>query len=151
MIEIFKSLVELFSIDRLVHPLLNVFDVLYSSGICSRLDNESHELFYKSLVVLLTRTRDLKKLMPGIKNLCWIVNHCDDDKELRNKSLMKVCGYLMHSFPKIRRFTAQELYLVVSSGDYEEGVEERLMQVDWDMSVEELKYEVEGMMKMMSL
>ncbi|CAG8736301.1 24921_t:CDS:10 [Gigaspora margarita] len=63
---------------------------------------------------------------------------------VRNRSLYQLLSLLVHSFPKIRRLTADQLYLTLAGSVEDESeeilnIEDILVNTDWDSPVSQLK------------
>ncbi|KAJ3091882.1 hypothetical protein HK102_012932 [Quaeritorhiza haematococci] len=131
--------------DRVSIPILEVLDLLSGCGALGKLGHasatpssasaeksqpdspvwrwDSATAFYTELLDLvrkeLFKSRDVKKLHSGIKVLCGFValgpKTCPIFGKPRMKALGYLVAYLVHPYPKVRRGTAEQLHLVLTS------------------------------------
>jgi hypothetical protein len=138
--------------DRIIVPLLDAFDLLFSSESFETIiaeaaadDQELAEIFLRLLIALrkeVLKSKDVKKLMAAIKVFCGFFSlplpNC------RERSLSYLLTYLVHPFPRIRRFTAEQLYVsftVLPEDTFPDmdGIESILLETDWDKPAAEVK------------
>ncbi|KND02583.1 uncharacterized protein SPPG_03041 [Spizellomyces punctatus DAOM BR117] len=160
--DLFAALLEVFRQyqrrDRVSKPLLDVIDLLFGSGAMARYYNVQ---FYQDLYDLVKKevfkSKDVKKLLSGIKVFCGFLSLGDDGQEtisgVRERALNQLLLYLNHPYPKVRRAAAEDLYVAITAvsdtvvendggGDHEvrlEEAEEILLTTDWDAQVSQLK------------
>ncbi|CAJ0628726.1 13375_t:CDS:10 [Entrophospora sp. SA101] len=95
--------------DRIVIPLLEVIDLLFEAGILQKIDQNNFRFC-------------------GMTTLSGSV---------KNRALFQLLSLLIHPFPKIRRSTADQLYLTITSAaENEESeqmlqIEDILTNTDW--------------------
>ncbi|CAG8506383.1 18612_t:CDS:10 [Dentiscutata erythropus] len=118
--------------DRISIPLLEVLDLLLESGTLQKIDPNSFSFMdlFECVKKEISGTRDIRKL-----TACGTV---------RNRSLYQLLSLLVHSFPKIRRLTADQLYLTLAGSVEDESeeilkIEDILVNTDWDSPVPQLK------------
>ncbi|KAG0343822.1 hypothetical protein BG004_004976 [Podila humilis] len=121
--------------DRVVLPFLEVMDLLMDSGSLLMMEDEFDFL---PLVRFVRRqsqkSKDTRKISACIRLFCGF---CSLGGKIRNAMLQDLLRLLVHSFPKIRRATADAMYLMLNSSADEpnedmEQVGELLMNTDWN-------------------
>ncbi|CAG8433293.1 13041_t:CDS:10 [Ambispora gerdemannii] len=170
-----NSLIEIYRVherqDRVMLPLLEATDLLFETGKLQKLlgvaggSNNSEqqggggfsfqELFDRTQKEC-AKSRDVRKISACVKVFCGFVTL---GAPYRNKALYQLLGFLVHPFPMIRRTTADQLYLTLTSEsvgeedvemkDDEEGesnennswvqVEDILANTNWDDPIPNLK------------
>ncbi|KAF9902183.1 hypothetical protein EC991_005196 [Linnemannia zychae] len=126
--------------DRLIVPLLEVLDLLFESGILLLLTHPT-DFDFAPLVKFVRRQtikcKDTRKLSACIRTFCGL---CGLGGKIKNAILLELLRLLVHPFPKIRRTTADSMYLMLS-GSVEEPTKESeevgrvLMDTDWNLAV----------------
>lgn len=129
--------------DRISIPLLEVLDLLFESGTLQKLDSNSFSFIdlFECVKKEFSGTRDIRKLTVCIRVLCGMTSL---GGIVRNRSLYQLLSLLVHSFPKIRRLTADQLYLTLAGSVEDESeeilkIEDILVNTDWDSPVSQLK------------
>lgn len=126
--------------DRLVIPLLEVLDLLFESGILLLLTHPTDFDFAPMVKFVRRQTikcKDTRKLCAAIRTFCGL---CGLGGKIRSAILLELLRLLVHPFPKIRRTTADSMYLMLS-GSVEEPTKESeevgkvLVDTDWNMAV----------------
>ncbi|RHZ45413.1 hypothetical protein Glove_680g46 [Diversispora epigaea] len=129
--------------DRVVIPLLEVLDLLLETETLQKIDPNSfsfEDLF--ECVKKEARTREIRKLDCCTRVFCGMTTL---NEKLRNRSLYQLLSLLVHSFPKVRRLTADQLYLTLTASIEDEESEEMLQiediltNTDWNNPVPQLK------------
>ncbi|KAI1315977.1 hypothetical protein EDD11_010559 [Mortierella claussenii] len=127
--------------DRVIVPLLEVLDMLFESGCMLMMDGEYD---FAPMVKFVRRQtmkcRDTRKLSACIRTYCGM---CALGGKIKNAILLELLRLLVHSFPKIRRTTADSMYLMLNGSVEEptpesEKVGEILVNSDWNLSVAQL-------------
>ncbi|CAI2185042.1 19151_t:CDS:2, partial [Funneliformis geosporum] len=128
--------------DRIIIPLLEVVDLLFEAGTLQKINNEKEFLeLFECVKKEVTKCKDIRKLTACMKVFCGMSSLSGT---VRNKALYHLLNLLVHPFPKIRRSTADQLYLTLSGSVEEETeesleIEEILTNTDWNESVSKLK------------
>ncbi|KAG0313904.1 hypothetical protein BGZ97_009783 [Linnemannia gamsii] len=126
--------------DRLIVPLLEVLDLLFESGILLMLNHPSDFDFAPMVKFVRRQTikcKDTRKLCASIRTFCGL---CGLGGKVKNAILLELLRLLVHPFPKIRRTTADSMYLMLS-GSVEEVTKEGeevgkvLVETDWNLAV----------------
>ncbi|KAI9142406.1 armadillo-type protein [Paraphysoderma sedebokerense] len=134
--------------DRIIIPLLETLDLLYDSGsLYNVTDSSFHESNFTLIKAEVHRIKDVKKLHASIKIFTHLISV--PHAPTRIKSLTHLLSNLVHPYPRIRKATAESLYLKMS--DYfdvcveegkevdEEQIEQVLCETNWDLPVSQLK------------
>ncbi|KAF9121044.1 hypothetical protein BGW39_010898 [Mortierella sp. 14UC] len=126
--------------DRLIVPLLEVLDLLFESGILLLLTHPT-DFDFAPLVKFVRRQtlrcKDTRKLSACIRTFCGL---CGLGGKIKNAILLELLRLLVHPFPKIRRTTADSMYLMLS-GSVEAPTPESvevgmvLVETDWNSAV----------------
>ncbi|KAJ3341590.1 hypothetical protein HDU93_004492 [Gonapodya sp. JEL0774] len=154
--------------DRVVVPLFEVMDTILETGVVSSMSDIRILLDLVELTKAeLTKTKDVKKITAGVK-FCAILTDGLSRREVQVSALEGILTHLFHPFPRVRRSTAEQLYVSLTSmeeesdaeqqygeqlmcdGDGEvpnstvftdkNGLEELLLESDWDQNItDELK------------
>ncbi|KAF9436861.1 hypothetical protein BGZ76_002746 [Entomortierella beljakovae] len=139
--EIMKIVEEYEGQDRVIVPLLEVLDMLFESGSMLMMEGEYDfapmVLFVRRQTV---RCKDTRKLIACIKTYCGL---CGLGGKIKKAILLELLRLLVHPFPKIRRATADSMYLMLNSSADEptpesEKVGELLMNSDWNQTIAQL-------------
>ncbi|KAF9096373.1 hypothetical protein BGX29_008588 [Mortierella sp. GBA35] len=126
--------------DRVIVPLLEVLDLLFESGILLMIDHPSDFDFAPMVRFVRRQTvkcKDTRKLSASIRTFCGL---CGLGGKIKNAILLELLRLLVHPFPKIRRTTADSMYLMLS-GSVEEPTKESqevgqiLVDTDWNLAV----------------
>ncbi|CAJ0917320.1 21456_t:CDS:2 [Entrophospora sp. SA101] len=89
-----------------------------------------------------TKTKDIRKLTACMHVFCGMTTLSGS---VKNRALFQLLSLLIHPFPKIRRSTADQLYLTITSAaENEESeqmlqIEDILTNTDWNDSIPEIK------------
>ncbi|CAG8754985.1 3398_t:CDS:10 [Cetraspora pellucida] len=113
--------------DRITIPLLEVLDLLLESGTLQKINSD----FF----------RHIRKITACMRILCGMTSLSGT---VRNRSLYQLLSLLVHPFPKVRRSTADQLYLTLTGSIEDESeemstIEDILVNTDWDSPVPQLK------------
>ncbi|KAI8822570.1 armadillo-type protein [Fimicolochytrium jonesii] len=134
--DLFSALLQVFKTyhrqDRVSISILETIDLLFGCGAFARYT--SGEAYFKELLALtkkeVFKSRDVKKLLAGIKVLCGFASLRGIEgplmPEIKTTALSQLILYLVHPFPKIRSAVAEQLYLTISAEepvDFVEGEE----------------------------
>ncbi|KAF9354091.1 hypothetical protein BGX26_008096 [Mortierella sp. AD094] len=128
--------------DRVIVPLLEVLDMLFESGSMLMMEGEYD---FAPMVRFVRRQtvkcKDTRKLSACIRTYCGL---CALGGKIKNAILLELLRMLVHPFPKIRRTTADSMYLMLNGSVEEptpesEKVGEILVNSDWNQSVAQLK------------
>ncbi|XP_050236631.1 tubulin-folding cofactor D [Mercurialis annua] len=133
--------------DRVIVPTLKTIEILFSKKIF--LDMEVHTPTFcagilDSLAVELKGSKDFSKLYAGIAVLGYIASLSDP---VKSRAFAHLLTFLCHRYPKIRKASAEQVYLVVlQNGDLvpEEKVEralEIISETCWDGDIEAARRE----------
>lgn len=120
--------------DRVVVPFLEVLDMLMESGSLLMMEDEFDFIPLVRFVRRQTqRSKDTRKLSACIRLFCGF---CALGGKIKNAMLQDLLKLLVHSFPKIRRATADAMYLMLNSSADEpteatEKVGQLLANTDW--------------------
>ncbi|KAI8799511.1 tubulin folding cofactor D C terminal-domain-containing protein [Cladochytrium replicatum] len=152
--------------DRVSGPLLEMLDVLFGAGVVSRVKDPPGfiEVLYDTVRKEVSGSRDVRKLLSGINVFAGfaVLNDGEDIDDqtigVRATSFQHMVGFLCHPFPKIRRTTAESLYVIITTaadldtlllkagaGVVEDSeaqmdlAEEILLTIDWDDDISALK------------
>jgi hypothetical protein len=138
-IEIFK---ENAKDDRIVVPLLRCLEMLVSSDIFVPLRSVRY-CFGRELLQLtsnsIKQTKDVNKLMAAAKIFCGLLLF---DEPVRKQSLEHLLYLLGHSYPKIRKVTAEQFYVQLETSSQildekqTEQVKNILLTTPWGSSFE---------------
>ncbi|KXS12028.1 ARM repeat-containing protein [Gonapodya prolifera JEL478] len=172
LVDFFSSIVEVFNrnkgTDRVIVPLFEVVDTVVSSGVVTRMEDVSVFVDLLELTIKeLKKTKDVKKITAGVKILCSCATFTTGSRvhDVQRVALSGIVVYLLHSFPRVRRSTAEQFYVSLTSMDQDdadgeeegddyspkserratpfsdkEGLEELLLESDWDQNpTDELK------------
>ncbi|KAF9304160.1 hypothetical protein BGZ74_002247 [Mortierella antarctica] len=121
--------------DRVVVPFLEVLDMLMESGSLLMMEDEYDFIPLVRFVRRQTqRSKDTRKLSACIRLFCGF---CALGGKIKNAMLQDLLKLLVHSFPKIRRATADAMYLMLNSSADEpteatEQVGQLLANTDWN-------------------
>ncbi|KAF9953260.1 hypothetical protein BGZ70_000310 [Mortierella alpina] len=127
--------------DRVIVPLLEVLDMLFESGSMLMMEGEYD---FAPMVRFVRRQtfkcKDVRKMSASIRTLCGL---CSLGGKIKNAILLELLRLLLHPFPKIRRTTADSMYLMLNATADEptpdsEKVGEILVNSDWNQSVAQL-------------
>ncbi|KAJ3126405.1 hypothetical protein HK098_007538 [Nowakowskiella sp. JEL0407] len=151
--------------DRVVVPVFQVIDLLIGNGVVERcvVGNEGEEdgdiasgnekLIEEIVDVVMSElngSRDVKKILSGVNLISGIAVICDGIDKLeilktRGVVVYHMISYLAHPYPKVRRATSEQVYVVLTTTSDIQYVMETLSvnggMVDWDgvmSQVEEL-------------
>ncbi len=123
-------------------PLLVTLDKVLSHGCLDCLFDDKRSDFPKELVKRIrresSRCTDIKRIMAIVPVILGTLN--THDKDLTHKTIFPfVMRLLGHRFPRIRRYTAEQLYIklleddsIVPKVDQIEEVQTMLSEVSWD-------------------
>ncbi|KAF8938927.1 tubulin folding cofactor D C terminal-domain-containing protein [Dissophora ornata] len=127
--------------DRVIIPLLEVLDMLFESG-CMLLMEDEYDFapmvrFVRSQTF---KCKDTRKLAACIRTYCGL---CALGGKIKNAILLELLRLLVHPFPKIRRTTADSMYMMLNGSVDEptpesEKVGEILMNSDWNKPMAQL-------------
>ncbi|WCJ22886.1 Tubulin-specific chaperone D [Euphorbia peplus] len=131
--------------DRVIVPTLKTIEILFSKKIF--LDMEVHSPLFAagvldSLAIELKGSKDFSKLYAGIAILGYIASLSDP---VNTRAFTHLLAFLCHRFPKIRKASAEQVYLVLlQNGNLvvEEKMEKALEIVSetcWDGDIEAAK------------
>ncbi|KAH1063695.1 hypothetical protein J1N35_028682 [Gossypium stocksii] len=143
--------------DRVIIPTLKTIEILFSKRIF--LDMEAHTLAFcsgvlDSLAVELKASKDFSKLYAGIAILGYI---CSVSGPINSCAFSHLLTFLTHRYPKIRKATAEQVYLVLLqngslvSEEKTEKALEIISETCWDGDMETAKvkklevFEIVGM------
>ncbi|KAI7830495.1 tubulin folding cofactor D C terminal-domain-containing protein [Gamsiella multidivaricata] len=122
--------------DRVIVPLLEVLDMLFESGCMLMMEGEYD---FAPMVRFVRRQtikcKDTRKLSASIRTFCGL---CALGGKIKNAILLELLRLLVHPFPKIRRTTADSMYLMLNVDEptpETEKVGEILVNSDWNQSV----------------
>ncbi|KAG0211199.1 hypothetical protein BGX28_008379 [Mortierella sp. GBA30] len=127
--------------DRVIVPLLEVLDMLLESGSMLMLEGEYD---FAPMVRFVRRQtlkcKDTRKMSSSIRTLCGL---CGLGGKIKNAILIELLRLLLHPFPKIRRTTADSMYMMLNASADEptsesEKVGQILVNSDWNQSVAQL-------------
>ncbi|CAG8798261.1 11150_t:CDS:2, partial [Racocetra persica] len=129
--------------DRIAIPLLEVLDLLFESGTLQKIDLDlfSFADLFECVKKEISGTREIRKITACMRVLCGMTSL---DGTVRNRSLYQLLSLLVHPFPKVRRSTADQLYLTLTGSIEDESeemlkIEDILVNTDWDSPVPQLK------------
>ena len=120
---------------RVVLPGFAALDLLFSNDAFAPLQNFETMLKLLALVEAeIAKTKDAKKLLAAISVFCGFLSF---EGEVRGRALSVIMGLLASAFPKVRKETAQQLYIsllalegVVSEENQQEA-ESLLVDTQW--------------------
>ncbi|KAG0327465.1 hypothetical protein BGZ99_007549 [Dissophora globulifera] len=124
--------------DRIIVPLLEVLDMLFECGCMLMMEGEYD---FAPMVRFVRRQtlkcKDVRKLSACIRTYCGLSAL---GGKIKNAILLELLRMLVHPFPKIRRTTADSMYLMLSGSVDEptpesEKVGEVLVNSDWNQSI----------------
>lgn len=127
--------------DRVIVPLLEVLDMLFESGSMLMMEGEYD---FAPMVRFVRRQtlkcKDVRKISAAIRTLCGL---CSLGGKIKNAILLELLRLLIHPFPKIRRTTADSMYLMLNATADEptpdsEKVGQILVSSDWNQSIAQL-------------
>ncbi|KAF9275663.1 hypothetical protein BGZ68_010600 [Mortierella alpina] len=127
--------------DRVIVPLLEVLDMLFESGSMLMMEGEYD---FAPMVRFVRRQtlkcKDVRKISAAIRTLCGL---CSLGGKIKNAILLELLRLLIHPFPKIRRTTADSMYLMLNATADEptpdsEKVGQILVNSDWNQSIAQL-------------
>ncbi|KAL5571563.1 hypothetical protein UlMin_021160 [Ulmus minor] len=100
--------------DRVIVPTLKTIEILFSKKIF--LTMEARTVVFcagvlDSLAIELKASKDFAKLYAGIAILGYISSTPDD--AINNRAFSYLLGFLGHRYPKIRKASAEQVYLVL--------------------------------------
>jgi len=120
--------------DRVIVPLLEVLDMLVESGALLLMEDEYD---FAPMVRFVRRQtlkcKDTRKLSACVRLFCGL---CGLGGKIKNAILIELLRLLVHQFPKVRRTTADSMYLMLSGSVEEptpesEQVGQILVNSDW--------------------
>ncbi|KAH7863931.1 hypothetical protein Vadar_023696 [Vaccinium darrowii] len=149
--------------DRVIIPALKTIDILFSKKVF--LNMEAQTLLFcagvlDSLTIELRASKDFSKLYAGISILGYIASLSDS---INVQALSHLFTFLGHRYPKIRKASAEQVYLVLLQNgslmaeDKVEKALEIISETCWEGDAEEAKwrrsllYEVAGLETSQSL
>ncbi|KAF8985418.1 hypothetical protein BGZ46_004276, partial [Entomortierella lignicola] len=107
--------------DRVIVPLLEVLDMLFESGSMLMMEGEYD---FAPMVRFVRRQtikcKDTRKLSACIRTFCGL---CGLGGKIKNAILLELLRLLVHPYPKIRRTTADSMYMMLN-GSVEEPTPE---------------------------
>ncbi|KAG0043760.1 hypothetical protein BGZ83_011058, partial [Gryganskiella cystojenkinii] len=107
--------------ERIIVPLLEVLDMLVESGALLMMEDDYD---FAPMVRFVRRQtlkcKDTRKLCASVRLFCGL---CGLGGKIKNAILLELLRLLVHPFPKIRRQTADSMYLMLS-GSVEEPTPE---------------------------
>ncbi|KAF9579800.1 hypothetical protein BGW38_003795 [Lunasporangiospora selenospora] len=141
--EIMKVIARYEGQDRVIVPLLEVMDMLLESGTLLLLEDKFDFPPMVRFVQRQTiRCKDARKLSACVRVFCGL---CGLGGKIKKAILLELLRLLLHSYPKIRRATADSMYMMLSSSaDVDESslesqqVDEILTSTDWNLPVAKL-------------
>jgi len=140
----FATLLEVFkdnaTNDRVTVPVLNAVDLLFCNGVLDPLiaDSDTAAELLNLTRAELRKSANVKKIRAGVDVVCTMVL---GPPEVRQKALASLMVYLCHKYPRVRRFTAEALYvaLVMVEDTMDrptvEAVQSILQETLWDDNV----------------
>jgi hypothetical protein len=132
--ELMKIVDEYEGQDRVIVPLLEVLDLLLESGCLLMMEGQYD---FAPMVKFVRRQtlkcKDTRKLAACIRNYCGL---CPLGGKIKIAILQELLRLLIHPFPKIRRATADAMYLMLSTSADDptpdtEKAGEILTDTDW--------------------
>jgi hypothetical protein len=145
----YLALLKLFELHRkdgrVILPLLKTLDVLLSHGVFDSLMNDSDINFSLKLMAQLRMEcrgcRDVQRLVAAVSVALGLIVS-DETGVVEEDVLPFLMVMLAHRYPRVRRWTAEQLYVHLlegdstASGSYNDGGIDRamelLMEVSWD-------------------
>ncbi|KAJ3012452.1 hypothetical protein HKX48_006273, partial [Thoreauomyces humboldtii] len=145
-------------------PLLETLDLLFGCGAVARhRDPVFYDECFEQVLATVKGSKDVRKVTAGIKVFCGYVALDTTGDEavgaVRQRALARLLAYLAHPYPMVRRASAENLYLALTStavdttvddddieddidmdeDGEEESADDILLSTDWDRPVAELK------------
>ncbi|GJJ74654.1 tubulin-specific chaperone D [Entomortierella parvispora] len=127
--------------DRVIVPLLEVLDMLVESGALLMMEGEYD---FAPMVRFVRRQtlkcKDTRKLSACVRLFCGL---CGLGGKIKNAILIELLRLLVHPFPKVRRTTADSMYLMLTGSIEDptpesEQVGQILVNSDWNFPVAQL-------------
>lgn len=126
----------------MILPLLKTFDVLLAHSFFDAITAEDQRLEFFSSLLTSTKaevqtSKDVKKLLCGVS---VVIHLLQGPEETRSKALGLLMVMLGHKYPRVRKWTAEQLYVkmleeVVPVPEVEYDLFlDKLMGVVWDSS-----------------
>ncbi|XP_047981355.1 tubulin-folding cofactor D isoform X1 [Salvia hispanica] len=131
--------------DRVIVPTLKTIEILFSRKLLLNMEDETPVFcagVLDSLTVELRGTKDFSKLNAGIAILGYIASISDP---ISIKAFSHLLTFLAHRYPKIRKYAAEQVYLVLLenenliSADKLNEATEIITETCWEGDVEEAK------------
>lgn len=143
--------------DRVIVPTLKTIEILFSKKIF--LDMEAHTPIFcsgvlASLAIELKGSKDFSKLYAGIAILGYIATVLDP---INSQAFSHLLTFLGHRYPKIRKASAEQVYLVLLQnsnllpGDNVEKAVEIISETCWEGDIEVAKQQRLDLYKMAGL
>ena len=121
--------------SRVVLPGFAALDLLFSNDAFAPLQNFEAMLKLLALVEAeMAKTKDAKKLLAAISVFCGFLSF---EGEVRHRALTVITLLLVSTFPKVRKETAQQLYVSllalegVLKEEHQEEAESILVDTQW--------------------
>ncbi|CAG8507011.1 2497_t:CDS:2 [Acaulospora morrowiae] len=130
--------------DRVVIPLLEVVDLLFENGTLQKIDSDGFSFvdLFECTKKEVVKTGEIRKITACMRVFCGITSL---GGTVRTRALYQLLSLLVHSFPKVRRSTADQFYMALTTSAEDEESEEMLQiedilaNTDWNGPVPQLK------------
>lgn len=133
--------------DRVITPTLKTIEILFSKKVL--LSMEAHTAAFcagvlDSIIVELKGSKDFSKLYSGIALLGYIASISEP---INRKAFSHLLSFLGHRYPKIRKASAEQAYLVLLQNgnlmteDKMEKALEIISETCWEGDIEEAKHQ----------
>ncbi|XP_065859361.1 tubulin-folding cofactor D isoform X2 [Euphorbia lathyris] len=133
--------------DRVIVPTLKTIEILFSKKIFLDMEVQSRPFaagVLDSLAVELKGSKDFSKLYAGIAILGYIASLSDP---VNTRAFTHLLAFLCHRFPKIRKASAEQVYLVLLQNgnlvaeDKMDKALEIVSETCWDGDIEAAKHQ----------
>eukprot|EP00041_Stephanoeca_diplocostata_P031627 m.989891 g.989891 ORF g.989891 m.989891 type:complete len:1244 (-) comp23999_c0_seq3:287-4018(-) len=134
--------------ERVVIPLLKTMDLLFTHDAIGHLIRDSGDTFPDSLYdhckAAIHKSANVPKIRSGVDVLCGLIGSTE---AVRKRALSTLLVYLCHKYPRVRKFTAEKLYVALLSledvfpEDVGSAVDDILTETRWDDDVKEARIE----------
>lgn len=145
-------------VDRVITPTFKTIDILWSKGVFS--NEQNVELVPASEILASVKTelkgsRDFVKIMSGINVLGHLASM---PPPTGMESVSQLLGLLGHRYPKVRKMSAEQVYLVlVQKGedllklDDLNTAQELVSETCWDGPIENIRTEIEKLAGLLNI
>ncbi|KAF6174696.1 hypothetical protein GIB67_008751 [Kingdonia uniflora] len=143
--------------DRVIRPTLKTIEILLSKKVFMDMEGHTRDFcagVLDSLVFELKGTKDFTKLYSGISIMGYLTSVLD---ETNSAAFSQLFSFLGHRYPKIRKASADQVYLVILQNENaieEEKLDEALdilSETCWEGDLEEAKHQMLRLYKLAGL